>query len=219
MSTNQFLHSMLSKTVMTATVLSFFCPTGFTQFVAIRETPASQEAPASQETLSRESRSRLPKVPSVKDMVRPRQAIEIALAKTPSESVYESMAVLGDNRIRSTQSSHDDMELETLWGGSVAGWSPARFSTNPLFFEQPHLERFDSKSPAWTRPALSYAHFLATIPILPYKMGAHLPSEKMRTIEHYREGVNLDRKSSPGNIRRGILFQGAATTGLIFLLP
>jgi hypothetical protein len=166
-----------------------------------------------------DSKSRLPKVPTVDSMLRPRQSVEVTLQKTPEESAYESSAVLTESRNRTTLTRSEGEESETPWGMQNANWSPARFYTNPLYFEQDNLERFEPTSPAWTRPAISYAQFLGTIPVLPYKMGAHSPRERKFSIGHYPEGQRIYRSRDVGNIRKGILFQSVATTGVIFVLP
>jgi hypothetical protein len=171
------------------------------------------------ESKTLDSKSRLPKVPTVDSMIRPRQSVEVTLQKTPEESAYESAAVLTESRNRTTWTGAEGEKSETPWSVQNANWSPARFHTNPLYFEQDSLERFEPTSPAWAQPAISYAQFLGTFPVLPYKMGAHSPRERKFSIGHYPEGQRIHRSRDVGNIRRGILFQSVATTGLIFVIP
>ena len=207
MANNHFILQMLAKAAIGA-FASFAVPS-----------MGSGQSPQKPEMKARDAPSRLPKVPTVDNMIRPGKSIETTLSKTPDESMYDSKAVVNEARIRTTMNLAEGEEVETLWGAQDARWSPARFYTNPLYFEQINLERFEPKSPVWTRPALSYAQFIGTIPVLPYKIGAHLPRERMFKIGHYPEGKRVDRRSDPGNIRRGILFQSAAATGLIFVVP
>ena len=201
------MHQMLAKTAIVAALGFGTASTGWGQAIT------------KPESRSLDSKSRLPKVPTVDSMIRPRQSVEVTLQKTPEDSDYESQAVLNASRNRTSVIVSEGEESETPWGWQNANWSPARFYTNPLYFEQDNLERFEPTSPAWARPAISYAQFLGTIPVLPYKMGAHSPRERMFTIGHYPEGQRFQRSRDAGNIRKGILFQSVATTGLIFVIP
>lgn len=207
MTDHHFMHQMLAKTAMVAALGLGTTSTGWGQTIS------------KPESRSLDSKSRLPKVPTVNSMIRPRQSVEVTLQKTPEESAYESSAVLNESRNRTSLIVSEGEQSEAPWGGQNAKWSPARFYTNPLYFEQDNLERFEPTSPAWTRPAISYAQFLGTIPVLPYKMGAHSPRKRMFTIGHYPEGQRIHRSRAAGNIRKGVLFQSVATTGLIFFIP
>ena len=155
---------------------------------------------------------RLPKVPTVESMVQPDVSIERYLSRTPTESAYEKALSLNSSRSRTSN--------EAEWAPSVAGWTAPEFYTLPLYFEQINFERYETSAPAWTRPALSYAQFLGTIPILPYKLGANGPADPIYTVGHHPYGQRGPSHSNWGKLsKRGLLFQGAATTGLIFFVP
>lgn len=157
---------------------------------------------------------RLPKVPTVESMVRPDASISRFLSRTPTESAYETASFLNCSRSRNRNSD------EAEWASSVAGWTAPEFYTRPLYFEQINFERYETAAPAWTRPALSYAQFLSTIPVLPYKLGANEPTDRMYTVGHYPYGQVAPTHANWGKLsKRGILLQGAATTGLIFVIP
>jgi hypothetical protein len=70
------------------------------------------------------------------------------------------------------------------------------------------------------QPALSGAHFFATVPALPYKMALDRPCECIYTLGHYRPGSCV-----PHRIHRIPLCPLPATieacviTGLVFALP
>lgn len=120
----------------------------------------------------------LPKVPTVESMLRPSPSIETVLSRTPTESAYEKDAIQTDNRDRTNQE-------DVAWSGSQAGWTAPQFYTRPLYFEQAHFERYASNTPEWTRPAISYAQFLGTIPTMPYKLVATRPRTRVYTPGHY----------------------------------
>ena len=156
---------------------------------------------------------RLPKVPTVESMIRPDASVERFLSRTPTESAYEKASYLTDSRTRTTDN-------QTQWNVSMAGWTAAKFYTHPLYFEQINFERYETSTPAWTRPMVSYAQFLGTIPVLPYKMGANGPRDRIYTVGHYPYGQVPPSHSHWGKpSKRGVLLQGIATTGLIFFIP
>ncbi len=162
--------------------------------------------------VQRKDSGQLPKVPTVESMVGPGASIERFLSRTPSESAFEKASFLNSSRCR----TNDEGE----WFTSVAGWTAPEFYTRPLYFEQINFERYETSAPVWTRPALSYAQFLSTIPVLPYKMGADSPTDRTYAIGHYPYGQVAPPTAHWGKLsKRGMLLQGAATTGLIFFIP
>ena len=174
-----------------------------------------QEAPAEKPTpVQRKETGRLPKVPSIENMLRPDASIERFLSRAPAESAYEkASSMTAASRNRTTKD-------ETEWDGSLAGWTSPEFYTRPLYFEQMNFERYETLAPAWTRPMLSYTQFMATIPVLPYKMGTIGPRDQVYTVGHYPYGQVAPVHSHWGTpTRRGMLLQGVATTGLIFFIP
>ncbi|MFM8434973.1 MAG: hypothetical protein ACKOBP_06455, partial [Planctomycetia bacterium] len=52
-------------------------------------------------------------------------------------------------------------------------WKAAGYCHKPLYFEHWTLERY-GHSHGWADPIISGAHFFATLPVLPYKMGVEL---------------------------------------------
>ncbi len=161
----------------------------------------------------RKESGQLPKVPTVESMIRPSPSLDSVLSRTPNESAYEKASFQTDSRSRTTNE-------EVSWNGSFAGWTSPAFYTRPLYFEQPSFERYASTRPEWTRPAISYAQFLGTIPVLPYKLGANSPRSRIYTAGHYPYDHLAPPHSNQRKLsKRGLLLQGAATTGLIFFVP
>jgi len=98
-------------------------------------------------------------------------------------------------------------------------WKAAGYCHKPLYFEHWTLERY-GHSYGWVDPILSGAHFFATLPVLPYKMGVELPWECVYPLGYYRPG-----SCAPWTVpavpisKRGLALEAATVTGLVFLLP
>lgn len=98
-------------------------------------------------------------------------------------------------------------------------WKAAGHCHKPLYFEHWTLERY-GHSHGWADPIISGAHFFATLPVLPYKMGVELPWECVYPLGYYRPG-----SCAPWTVpavpisRRGLALEAATVTGLVFLLP
>lgn len=104
-------------------------------------------------------------------------------------------------------------------------WAAPAFYSRPLYFEQPNLERYGHhvavcEKDHLTQSAVSAAHFFVTVPALPYLMGADLPGDCNYVLGSYRPGsCNPHQLVRPEPSLRGLVFEGAAATGLVFLIP
>ena len=98
-------------------------------------------------------------------------------------------------------------------------WKAAGYCHKPLYFEDWNLERY-GHSHGWADPIVSGAHFFATLPVLPYKMGVELPWECVYPLGYYRPG-NCAPWTCPAVpiSKRGLMLEAATVTGLVFLLP
>jgi hypothetical protein len=98
-------------------------------------------------------------------------------------------------------------------------WKAAGYCHKPLYFEDWNLERY-GHSHGWADPIISGAHFFATLPVLPYKMGVELPWECVYPLGYYRPG-NCAPWTCPAIpiSGRGLALEAATVTGLVFLLP
>ncbi len=107
----------------------------------------------------------------------------------------------------------------------LVSWAAPAVYTNPLYFEQPNVERYGHyvgvcQRDNLTQSAISAAHFFVCVPALPYKIGAEGPCECNYTLGSYRPGsCNPHQLVKPPLSLRGLVFEGAAATGLVFLLP
>lgn len=179
--------------------------------------------------------AKLPKLPSLAEMTGPNAVDANWLKKSEVYSSYTKDSQFGppleglraaDLAAGSMSQSTDPSLLEDgdvclpATQGIIFTWAAPNFYTRPLYFEQVNFERYDTKVYPWARPVVSYAAFLGTIPILPYKMGGARVHEKVYTLGHWRPGDPTPHQIHWGpKTWRGAVYQGAATTGLIFFLP
>jgi hypothetical protein len=105
-------------------------------------------------------------------------------------------------------------EQTAMWGGADYTWVAPNFSHQPLYFEQPNLERYGHHHGIY-QPAISGAHFFSSVALLPYKVGAYRPCEEIYTLGHYRPGdCNPHQYNWLPWSWRGAVFQGLAVTGI-----
>lgn len=113
----------------------------------------------------------------------------------------------------------DQSNLESSGWSYAYYWQASAFCHGPLYFEEVNLERY-GYSCGLLQPAASAAHFFTTLPLLPYKMAVERPGTCIYTLGHARPG-----SYTPFQIHRpplrwdAALVEGAAVTGLIFLIP
>ena len=106
------------------------------------------------------------------------------------------------------------------WPTFVYNWNATCLCHRPLYFEQINLERHGYGCCECVQPAVSAAHFFATIPALPYCMAAQCPSECVYTLGHYRPGSCPPwRHHWPSCDPLAAAAEGGVWTGMIFLIP
>jgi hypothetical protein len=67
---------------------------------------------------------------------------------------------------------------------------------------------------------MSGVHFFGTLPVLPYKMGIRTPTECVYTLGYYRPGSCAPYMIDPVPFTwRAAMFEGAAATGISFIIP
>ncbi len=99
-------------------------------------------------------------------------------------------------------------------------WKASAICHKPLYFEDVALERYGHSHGMFVQPFVSGAHFFAAIPLLPYKMGLQHPHDCVYPLGYYRPGSCAPKLMYPLPLSwRGALYQGAASTGLVFLIP
>jgi len=107
-----------------------------------------------------------------------------------------------------------------LWPTAPYAWVAPALCHRPLYFEEPGLERHGHSLCPPLQPVISGAHFLSTVPTLPYRIVAEGRRECTYTLGHYRPGSPAPAMHYrlPRRLDAAIV-QGAVATGLVFLIP
>jgi hypothetical protein len=99
-------------------------------------------------------------------------------------------------------------------------WRAAALCHKPLYFEDVQLERYGHTYGPVLQPCISAAHFFASVPLMPYKMGVEPPLECVYALGYYRPGSCAPRTIGPIPISvRGTVSQLGISTGLVYLFP
>ena len=187
----------------------------------------SPDNPKSDNTKSDIAKSDNPKSekdPMAKVMadLRPVREVDVALAvklpmagKNDSENVREpddqALAILRHRK------------PFNIFAVSREPWMPNRdsypFFHNPLWFEDPNLERCGRGRGLFTT-AVSAVHFSANIPILPYRFTAEKPWSCVRTLPDCTvcERFGCEAYLPPWSLSAAAV-QAAATVGIIYAVP
>ena len=128
--------------------------------------------------------------------------------RTPHD---EAQALFNDAGVYFDQPCHQ---------ADAIGWCPQfAICHNPLYFEDPNMERCGQGFGCLTEVA-SLARFFGRIPIMPYMYGSNHPKQCVRSPGHcpacHRYGFHA--YIPPLNFP-GVAAQAAATVGLIFIIP
>lgn len=82
------------------------------------------------------------------------------------------------------------------------------------------MERYGHTWGPAVQPIISGAHFFATVPLLPYKMGMEPPWECVYPLGYYRPGSCAPFTLGPVPLSaRGAAVEAAAVTGAVFIIP
>jgi len=99
-------------------------------------------------------------------------------------------------------------------------WKASSLCHKPLVFEEKQLERYGHTLHPIVQPFCSAAHFFGCVPLMPYIYGVEPPNECVYTLGYYRPGSCAPYTLDPFPLSvRGALFEAAAVTGFVFLLP
>ncbi len=115
--------------------------------------------------------------------------------------------------------SEDDLFPAREFAGTNVTWTASNLCSNPLYFQQPALERY-GHSIGPLQPVLSGAQFLITIPAMPMLMAIDPPNECQYALGYYRPGSCAPFKWDPIPFSmRGAMVEGGVATALVFLIP
>ena len=110
--------------------------------------------------------------------------------------------------------------LDRVFGGTNFMWTASNLYHNPLYFEDPELERYGHDH-GFLQPAASIAKFGVQLVGLPYQMALDPPCSREYVLGWYRPNeVCTPKKKSriPFNAKAAATAAGAYT-GLIFIFP
>ncbi|MDO4550682.1 MAG: hypothetical protein Q4C96_05470 [Planctomycetia bacterium] len=116
-------------------------------------------------------------------------------------------------------SEHDQFPVRQF-AGTQFTWTAPNVCHNPLYFEQPDLERYGHSAGPILQPILSGAQFILTIPALPSLVAMNPVNECQYPLGHYRPGSCAPYKWNPLPVSlRSAIAEGGIATGLVFLIP
>lgn len=105
------------------------------------------------------------------------------------------------------------------WELATKEWEAPGTSYNPLYFEEPNLERYGYNYGA-IQPFVSAGRFFGRVAILPYMIGAYPLHETRYPLGYARPGDDpLYQVEKLPFSARGAVFEGLTATGLVFLIP
>ena len=106
------------------------------------------------------------------------------------------------------------------WPQIVYLWKASGLCHKPLYFEQVQLERYGHSWGHCVQPLVSGAHFFASVPILPYKMGLKTPNECVYSLGYFRPGSCAPYLLDPVPFTwRAALFEAGFVVGAAAVIP
>ena len=134
--------------------------------------------------------------------------LNIRVAGKPGED-YPYECELGNDRFQARS-----------WPQITYLWKASGLCHKPLYFEQVQLERYGHSWGPYLQPLVSGAHFFASVPILPYKMGLKTPNECVYSLGYYRPGSCAPYLLDPVPFTwRAALFEGGFVVGAAAIIP
>jgi hypothetical protein len=113
-----------------------------------------------------------------------------------------------------------DVYEPRAWAPITFRWTASALCSKPVYFEDPHLERYGHMWGPYLQPFMSAGHFFLAVPALPYLAGLYPPHECIYTLGYYRPGSCAPYLLDPLPLSvRAALVEGSAATGLVFLIP
>lgn len=104
---------------------------------------------------------------------------------------------------------------------SIYTWEASDIHYNPLYFEDPNLERYGYSRRDLVQPFVSMGRFTGQLLALPYQMSIDPVKKDIYPLGYYRPGEdNIPKRINgiPWNTKAAVT-EGLTATGLIFLLP
>jgi hypothetical protein len=113
-----------------------------------------------------------------------------------------------------------EMSQTRRWADVDYTWEASNLSHRPLYFEDVNAERYGNSALPALQPVFTSARFLATVPLLPYKMALDLPYEQDYVLGYYRPGDRAPNLGYRPPLRlKPFLMQGVVVGGVIAVFP
>lgn len=205
------------RSCMTAVTLGAWVLTGAPAFAQIPEDPGAQSLAEPVNTADQHEEAIVSS--ALQELSRPLSTVSLS-ASSRFESVDGTQLRQPDNAAARIFEAHG---TRTNHQGNWLILKPNRnvypICHNPLYFEDPNLERCGIGHGYLTELA-SVAHFMGRVPALPYLIGAQAPNSCVRALPDCPSchQFGTDAYFPDPNLRAGGI-QAAATVGLIFLVP
>lgn len=157
----------------------------------------------------------------------PRSSL-VAIRSLQSVNLFEATAARSEagvplavpqSVVASTGHSVEEQFVPLPWHRSHPPRNTFRFRNQPLYFEDPNLERCGDSYGCFTE-AVSIAHFAGRIPLLPYMMASDNPHKTVPALKDCPTGCSFGSEAYlPRPTVKAIAVEAAAVTGFIFVIP
>lgn len=159
----------------------------------------------------------------------PATAQEGARVAAPADFFPPLSSIVADDSLQGDRPADASADVFTTQQGSRrrrsglethVTWAAPNLHHQPLYFDEPMLERHGVTVSPRLQPALSAAHFFGVAYTLPYRLGVDHPRDVIYTFGHGHPGdpAPCVRRTLPWSTK-GALLQGAATAGGALLVP
>jgi hypothetical protein len=125
-----------------------------------------------------------PNIDAEFERIRPLREVGTSIAPPPGElpaNMAQRRFANEPTTVAAELSGRGWMEFAYLWQASA-------MSYQPLYFEEPNLERYGHSARCILQPPLSGAHFLFAVPALPIRMVLERPWQCVYPLGHARPG-------------------------------
>jgi hypothetical protein len=162
--------------------------------------------------------------PSVKSVDGNRGPIQLTPMTTPNTSLTGVGTGLRpedatEGRLPTAQPLPTGATRDGMWSLQAKPWVPGGFCHQPLYFEDPMLERHGHEKDSHLQPFYSGLRFFGTIPIMPYLATLRHPLDEVHTLGAYRPGscvpmLRYRPHFDSEALRNEVLSVGAVVTGV-----
>jgi hypothetical protein len=146
---------------------------------------------------------------------KPVTAVRVRLAPTPGELPVD----IAREHFSGTAPILDGSLASRRAVNALFAWEAPALCHGPIYIQDVNLERYGYSHGA-LQPAYSAVHFLGSVAILPYLVGAYPQRECFYTLGYYRPGSYAPyQQSLPRLSLRGVALEGGIVTGMAFGVP